>query len=97
MDLTRFLYQGKAIILAHLLLDTCRLLCEEAPLLFRGSVRPAIRTVSVWAIVVKGLSNRTTPTLQMKPMLVYFELERSEKGLLLILAKISTRVTGLLL
>jgi hypothetical protein len=28
-----------------------------------GSVRATIRTLSVWATMVKGLSNRTIPTL----------------------------------
>jgi hypothetical protein len=45
-----------------LLLDFCRVLCEEAPLLFMGSVKPTIRTVSVWAITVKELSIRTILT-----------------------------------
>jgi hypothetical protein len=47
-----------------------------------GSVRPAIRMVSDWATMVKGLSNRTIPTLQMKPLLVHFESEMALKKVL---------------
>jgi hypothetical protein len=47
-----------------------------------GSVRPAIRTVSIWAIMVKGMSNRNIPTLQMTPLLVDFALEMALKKVL---------------
>jgi hypothetical protein len=65
-----------------------------------GSVKPNIRTESVWAIMVKGLSNRTIPTQQMKPLFVHFELEMALKkvlaspssfSLLLILPRISIK------
>jgi hypothetical protein len=43
-----------------------------------------MRTVSVWATMVNGLSNRTIPALQMKPLLVHFEFEMALKKVLAI-------------
>jgi hypothetical protein len=54
-----------------------------------GSARLAIRTVSGWATMVKGLSNSTNPALQMKPVVVHFglamALKQIPKGLSMLL------------
>jgi hypothetical protein len=47
-----------------------------------GPTRPAIRTVSVWATMAKGLSKRTITALQMMILLVYFEHEMVLKKVL---------------
>jgi hypothetical protein len=58
-----------------------------------GSARPTIRTVCAWATMVKGMSNRAISALQMKPLLVHFELEMALKKVLASPSSCSTNST----